>query len=154
MITSVNDYGQCFRSVCSNGEVDATADGSLFWIYFNDKRGLIIVRRQSGCGIHDSASAHDQDCDSLRRGFLRPLPDVLRQRFAEPDDVGAPPSAARVFDFVVRKTGGIERPACVTARAARFAQAAVQLEYVARAGAQMQRVHVLRGERKVVKRSF
>src|SRR5579875_2890671 len=59
------------------------------------------------------------------------------QRFSEPNDVGPKAAAATVLDRSQVELA-LDRTALVTSGAARFAQIAVQFEYVARTGAQVQ----------------
>jgi hypothetical protein len=121
-------------------------------IDFGNEGRAIIVGRECCRRIDDRTRSDDQDDVGAGRGLLCFLPNISRQRFAKPDDVGTPAPAARVVDFVERKAGGAEWAACIAVGATRLAQTAVQLEYVARAGAQVERIHVLGGEREIVKR--
>src|SRR5580658_554776 len=131
----------------SQRKSNSVAYRSCLRIDFGNEGRAIIVGRECCRRIDDRTRSDDQDDVGASRGLSCSLPNIARQRFAKPDDIRTPAPAAGVLDFVERKARSTEWAACMAAGATRFAQAAVQLEYVARAGAQMERIHVLRGER-------
>ena len=111
--------------------------------------------RRERCGrIDDGARTDDEDDAGARRGGFGFTPGCRWKRFAEPDDVGSKASAAFVIDFLERHSRSAERAACVAARTAYLAQIPVKLQDVARTGAQVKRIDVLRRKGEVADRFF